>query len=47
MGPRNRSREVGGLVVGAARKVSTLVILVKDEFMQFSTYFSRMFLLVS
>ena len=48
MASRNRSREVAGQgVVAAGRKVSTHVILVKQEFMQFSTYFSRTFLLVS
>ena len=36
----NFSKEVG-------RKVSTCVILVKREYMQTSTYFSRRFLLVS
>ena len=42
---RNHSGEVGGLV--GDRKVSTHVILVKWKFMQFSTYLSRMFLLIS
>ena len=42
---RNRSREVGGLVWD--RKVSTHVILVKRKFVQFSTYLSRTFLLIS